>query len=69
MEYEKLVFTEKVRDNWYVEKYILVKVGKHNLNIACMLIFYSGNQNTTLNKIISMFKNLMQNNSWATHDK
>ena len=69
MEYEKLAFTEKVGDNWYVEKYILVKVGKHNHNIACMLNFYLGNQNTTLENIILIFKNLMQNNRWATHNQ
>ena len=34
IEYEKLIFTEKVRDNSYEEKYILEKVGKDNLTIA-----------------------------------
>ena len=65
----KNLFLRKHSDNWYVEKYVLEKVGKHNLNIACMLIFNLENQNTTLENIIPMFKNLMQNKIWATHDK
>ena len=44
----KSLFLRKKSDNSYVEKYMLEKVGKHNLNIACMLIFNLENQNTTL---------------------
>ena len=54
---------KKIRNNRYVEKGILEKVGKHEFNIACMLILCLENQNTTSENIIPMFKNLMQNKS------
>ena len=44
-------------------EYIPEKEGKHNLNIACMLIFHLGNQNTTSENITPMLKNMMQNKS------
>ena len=59
--YEQLVFMKKVRNNGYVEKDILAKVRKHNFSIACMLMFYLENQNTTSKNIIPMFQNLMRN--------
>ena len=34
----KALLTEKVKNNFYVEKHIFEKVGKCPLNIACMLI-------------------------------
>ena len=34
----KALLTEKVKNNYYVEKHIFEKVGKCPLNVACMLI-------------------------------
>ena len=45
MEYENLVFTEKVTKKQYVKKEIFEKVGKYSINISRMLTFHVHNGN------------------------
>ena len=51
-EYKKLVLTEKVTNDCYVEKDCLEKEGKCPLNIACMLIFHIQNASSISQNLI-----------------
>ena len=51
MEYENLVFTEKVTKK-FVEKEIFEKVGKYSINISPMLIFHFHNGNKIFQDLI-----------------